>query len=245
MTNETNLLGIKDRRSESGNVLFLILIAVVLFAALSYAVTQSTRSGGGDASSETNLVNSAQITQYPASIKTAITRMNVSLSISPDLLEFNTPATLAALTDPTYGVFHPSGGGGTYAQAPNDVMVSAGTNPTGIWKFNSENEVHNIGTSAGAATSTVGTADVIAFLPDIKKAICDKINSELGISGTTVETATIDVATLMINSNAGIGGGGGSIGFTGGATGLAGQPQGCYRAGAAGMYVYYAVLVER
>jgi hypothetical protein len=49
----------------------------------------------------------------------------------------------------------------------------------------------------------------------------------------------------MINSNAGIGGGGGSIGFTGGATGLAGQPQGCYRAGAAGMYVYYAVLVER
>ncbi len=245
MTNKVNSVTLKDRRSESGNVLFLILIAVALFAALSYAVTQSTRSGGGDASSETNLVNSAQVTQYPASIKTAITRMNVSLSVSSDLLEFNTPATFGALTDPTYGVFHPSGGGATYAQAPNDVMVSAGTNPTGIWIFNSENEVHNVGTSAGAATSTTGTADVIAFLPDIKKAICDKINSELGITGVTVEAATIDVATLMNNANTGIGGGGGTIGYTGGATGLAGKPQGCYRAGAAGMYVYYAVLVER
>ncbi|HEY8190982.1 MAG TPA: hypothetical protein VIG74_01055, partial [Alphaproteobacteria bacterium] len=62
------------RKGERGNVLFLILIAVALFAALSYAVTQSSRSGGGDANSETNLINSATLTQYPAGLRTSIIR---------------------------------------------------------------------------------------------------------------------------------------------------------------------------
>ena len=87
-----------NRISERGNVLFLILIAVALFAALSYAVTQSSRSGGGDAGSETSLVDSAQVTQYPAAVRTAIIRQIVSKNITASQLEFNSPTNFATCT---------------------------------------------------------------------------------------------------------------------------------------------------
>src|SRR5690606_2698113 len=86
------------REAESGNVLFLILIAVALFAALSYAVTQSTRSGGGDASGETNLISSAQVTQYPASVRTSLVRMIIGGKSIDTPITFNTPSDFGTLT---------------------------------------------------------------------------------------------------------------------------------------------------
>jgi hypothetical protein len=239
----TNKIITKDTRSsEKGNVLFLILIAVALFAALSYAVTQSTRSGGGDASKETNLVNAAGITQYPASIKTAITRMIVSNSIDPANLLFDTPATFtSALTTAllqSQAVFYPTGGGATFVDAPASVMQS---NVAGVWSFNSENRVVNIGTTDGAISAS--DADIIAFLVNVKKAVCDSIHGRLGIALTYPTITTIDVATDMDAANTGIGAGGGTIT----STQLDGQPQGCFisSAGPPAVYTYYHVVVER
>lgn len=235
------------RRSRSGNVLFLILIAVALFAALSYAVTQSTRSGGGDASRETSLVNSAQITQYPAGIKTAITRMIISSSVSPYEMTFDDPSLFTAnLTTPALqstNVFYPTGGGATYAQAPADVMAS-GT--PGTWVFNTENEIENIGQTNGGPGATDITADTIAFLPGVSLAICQRIHDQLGLSTTIPTETNIDFATDQTTA---IGAASDRI-FTGGGTGtigdgniLSGQPQGCFDDN--GTYVYYHVLIER
>lgn len=59
---------LQRHRDENGNILFLILLAVVLFAALSYAVTQSMRGGGNDATRE-------QADLYAAEIFNVITLM--------------------------------------------------------------------------------------------------------------------------------------------------------------------------
>lgn len=235
-----------ERKSERGNVLFLILIAVALFAALSYAVTQSTRSGGGDASRETNLVNAAGITQYPASIKTAITRMIISNSTQPEDLLFDTPSTFGSLnTDDLKerAVFYPTGGGATYVEAPSSVMDTSGVNPTGTWHFNGENQIINIGKSDTSGI-TADNVDVIAFLPHVKKAVCDSIHTKLGLSTSYETMADIDVTTDMDFSNQGLSApAGDSIGVAASSI-MIGQPQGCFLI-SADYYVYYQVVNER
>lgn len=52
----------------SGNVLFLILIAVALFAALSYVVAHSGRSSAGSTSRELAKLQAAQILGYFTSL---------------------------------------------------------------------------------------------------------------------------------------------------------------------------------
>ena len=164
------------RRTESGNVLFLILIAVALFAALSYAVTQSSRSGAGGTDGESALVNSATVTQYPASVRTAIVRMIIN-GTTIDQMNFDPPSEFSGTCNsaPAACVFHTDGGGATRVTAPPDVMANS---QQGEWVFASNYEINQIGTSGGAVSNT----DVIAFLPGISQGICVRLNEELGIN---------------------------------------------------------------
>ena len=228
------------KHREDGNVLFLILIAVALFAALSYAVTSSTRSSGGDAASETNLISSAQITQYPSAVSTAIVRMIISGTAVSEL-RFNRPSEYGDLDSNTIGVFHPAGGGSTYIEAPGDIMVSGNAGP---WVFNGELEIPDIGI-AGA-----GGNDIIAYLIGIKQTICEKINVEYGL-GSTVPVLDADrsgdYADRMYDD--------GTTDYTlptgdvpdidDGSGAFDGQPFGCFQNAGGGDYVYYHVIVER
>lgn len=249
----------KFRQSERGNVLFLILIAVALFAALSYAVTSSSRSGGGNANDEANLVNSASLTQYPASVRTSIIRMVVGGIAVQDLL-FDDPSQFGTATNgidspalEQRAVFHPNGGGATYVRAPAEVMENG---QQGTWFFSSAYEIANIGTSEiGAATSN-SSNDIIAFLPGIKESICEKINAELGITGgTDADTDGVPAGpTTVPATNQEMPAASAVIAAAAAATTheisgvFASNAYGCYDAvdgTAGGPFVYYHVLVER
>jgi hypothetical protein len=233
-----------QRQNESGNVLFLILIAVALFAALSYAVTQSSRSGNGSTSRETSRINSAQLTQYPAGVRSAVVRMVIG-GIDAGSLAFNIPSDFGNLgANTAWGVFYPDGGGATYEVAPEAVRSPTGN---GIWHFNGENQIDLIG-STNAAGPTTLTADIIAFLPDITLAVCSKINDELGLPTTPPAETGIDVTTDMKatgGTSSGIGAGGDTIGdeANGVDAPFDGQPFGCFEQG--GKYNYYHVIIER
>jgi len=98
----------------SGNVLFLILIAVALFAALSYAVTSSSRGGSNNGSTEKEQLQASNILNYQASIKVAIDRMVIS-GTPVENIDFSRPEDAGFDTAPyTNKLFHPQGGGVAY-----------------------------------------------------------------------------------------------------------------------------------
>lgn len=175
-----------NRQNEAGNVLFLILIAVALFAALSYAVTQSSRSGAGGTDGESALVNSATVTQYPASVRTAIVRMIIN-GTTIDQMNFDPPSQFTSQCNaaPAPCVFHTSGGGATRVTASPDVMASA---TQGQWVFSASYKINQIGTTDATAAST----DVIAFLPGVSQGICTRLNEELGISFVAADDGDSD-----------------------------------------------------
>lgn len=234
---------LNERNGERGNVLFLILIAVALFAALSYAVTQSTRSGAGSSDSETGLINSAQLTQYPAGVRTAVVRMIIG-GVETANLSFNPPSDFVNISSNLpWHVFHPSGGGATFANAPGDVMASGSP---ARWNFNARNQINLIGTTVGTGSPNSQTADIIAFLPGIGQSICNRINQELGIASPVPAETGIDVTDNLQSTSSGTTApvwvlSGGTIGAD--ATALDGQPFGCFSQG--GQNIYYHVLVER
>lgn len=226
--------------NENGNVLFLILIAVALFAALSYAVTSSTRTGGGSADSETNLISSAQITSYPSSVSVTVGRMIISGSTAEEI-RFNRPSEYTNLDSDDIGAFHPNGGSATYIPAPADVMVGTAA---GEWVFNAELEIPEIGLSGA------GGNDVIAYLIGVKQAICRKINEEHGL-GSVIPVLSADrsvqYSSRMFDD--------GSSDYTfptadvpdidDGSGSFDGQPFGCFQNAGGGDFVYYHVIIER
>ena len=106
---------------QSGNVLFIILIAVALFAALSYAVTQSSRSGGGDVSAEKAKLLAAEVIQQTALIKSTVDRLQIINKCEDNEIAFfgagtrdNTyfyPTADSASINNQCNVYHSDGGG--------------------------------------------------------------------------------------------------------------------------------------
>ncbi|MBU0800062.1 MAG: hypothetical protein KKA05_03580 [Alphaproteobacteria bacterium] len=228
------------RAAESGNVLFLILIAVALFAALSYAVTSTTRTtdNRGD---QTDGITAAALVQYPAGVRTAIMRMIIN-GVAVEDLEFNQPAGFDDLTSNDVAVFHPDGGNATY-QSPTTEAIS---NPAAAeWYFNAAFEIDNIGSEQ---PNEFSGNDIIAFLPGVREGICRHINRRMGLDGpipnsnadlSAAYTTAMDHDYVVPATETILGAEGGN-----GTDSLTGQPFGCFR-NAGGDYVYYHVLIER
>ncbi|MGM0422266.1 MAG: hypothetical protein ACQEQL_04105 [Pseudomonadota bacterium] len=164
---------------QQGNALFLILIAVALFAALSYAVTQSGR-GGGDIEREQQMIQIAQMLQAHAAIKTAADRMVILTTAPADLtthgVDTETPCTTGADC-----VFAPDGGEAADLDA-NDWGTIISSPTISYYEADDGASVDGLGAAA---------ADVFIVTSGLTEAACTEINEQLGLT-TPVETDSTD-----------------------------------------------------
>ena len=219
-------------KKEEGNALFLILIAVTLFAALSYAVTQSGRGSGTGATDDSNLIISSQVTQYPASLRSGVDRLLIRGWGASEILFITDTA------DGNYGddvnLFNPNGLSGVIPQdPPQNAVIDV---DTAEWVYNKDVALPEIGVDA--------TADIVAILDGLKQNVCSMINEQIvgrdyfstpdnvpELSGTVADwEATIAAGTITSS-------------VAGDATKMEGKAFLCVENGD-GNYVYYHALVE-
>lgn len=223
---------------------------MALFAALSYAVTQTSRGGADNTAKETSTINAAVLGQYTASLRASLQRMTTD-NHELTTLEFNAPSSFADLASPAVGVFHPSGGAVIYEDAPAALIDQQGPNPTGKWVFSLNFEIKGISTDKA---SSLDGNELTAFMVGVRKDVCEQLNKRLGlptnpfptISGQSYSTNMItSLQTYYMDNDYTLPTTEYVIGAGANDTALAGRSEGCYFEDSGNSYIYYGVLFER
>ena len=180
-------------RQAHGNALFLILIAVALFAALSYAVTNSGRGGSGIDSEKADIL-AAQIFNEAAAIQSAYQRLEIIGGY--DQVLFNDSAettsgtcydggnTVSAGSCHTIGVFNAENGivAPFWSEDMRDPEFSA--SQTNIWNWNSRRLQVN-STDLGTDAS-----DEYLIVRAVRDELCEAINRKVN-DDPTINTPAV------------------------------------------------------
>ena len=178
---------------------------MALFAALSYAVTQSGR-GGGNVDRETAALAASQLVQYGALANSVITRMQIAGGCSDTDFSFERSpfdGTDAAYVNPTSPsdfschFYHPNGGAMTEFD-PNSV--------TGLTEATSEAEFYGSARISGVGTDLNGpplnlATDLAMYVRNIDPSTCDALNDGIGLPQTFTDSGDLNVAPFIGSYN--------------------------------------------
>lgn len=237
----------KCMKTESGSIIVFILIAIVVFAALSFAVSQSMRGGGSNMDSERLRLSATEILQYADSLKQAVQKVKIEGVDDAELSFANTTIagyTNAACTTAACKIFDAGGGGANIAapdQAWLDLTLAGPPARIGQWYFTTACVVGVGEGTAGCDTDTIDDEELLAVLPYVQKNICIEINSRLGVpnpagnppvdAGDSFQTAAPFTGTFTETEEIDL---------------SSGYPSACFKSTTAPMantYHYYRVLV--
>ncbi len=233
--------------SENGSVMMYLFLAVILFAAVSFAVGNIMRSGDPTTiGKETAKSYATDIMQSASAVRRAVQTVKIEGYDETEISfenNFIAGYANAACGDTDCLIFHPDGGGVSYV-TPNDNWLDSGQATQthyGDYVFVGLNDVVGVGTTA---------PDLVLIIPWLKKLVCTTINDQLGITNPNddapADTGNVDMSTIFTGTFTASQ----SLGYTGGGgdTALQNLPAGCFQGGgspASGTYHFYQVLLAR
>ncbi len=236
-----------DRKSESGSVIIWIFIAVILFAALSFTVSNISRTGNPAEMGELASMRATDIMQYAGAIQRGIRFMRIGGVDESELCfhasqwghadyEFNPQCT-----DNGNRIFHADGGAIGFQDGPDNWYSDSATAPPNdsrAWVFSSRYEVTDVGTDSGGATTVAANADLIIATAPVRDDACEAINRMLDYTPVTppaVAASTYDnmATTAFVGTFASLAGRIGALGR-----------ERCV-ADPGGFNVYYKVILAR
>jgi hypothetical protein len=193
------LEGMNDR----GNAFLYILIAIVLFAALTYALVRNHDAGGAASEIDEGRVAVAAdaILAYAVSTQTAISQMD-RMGTTADEIDFILPSEATFNDTPTLDkLFHPDGGGLIYKPLPKDAIDSTVTSPAAGFYVGQFNNFEWSPTTA---------QDVIFSAYGLTETVCARLNRQITgdpaipeVQGISLQQALAD-ASLHTSGNADI-----------------------------------------
>ncbi len=157
--------------NQSGNALWLILLAVALLGILAAAVTRNNSSINQSGSVEQARIKASSLLRYSRSVENVIQKMLID-GISENDLDFIAIGTNHDNTNcnkPECEVFNVKGGGLEYINVANLINDS---NHQEDWIVSSENRVYQFGCDNNSAECT----ELLLLAKDIPKEICLQIN---------------------------------------------------------------------
>jgi hypothetical protein len=159
------------KNPQRGSVLFYILIAVALIAALTYAVNNSSRNNVSTINEQQLSLASQAILEQGQKMADAVQKLTLR-GIRAEDISFENPVVEeyqnARCADAYCRVFNPNGGGLNWLQAP------ASANDGESWLYTGTLPIEDNGTSSHN--------DLTMILPGVSEALCRRINVSLGIS---------------------------------------------------------------
>lgn len=231
------------KHTESGNVLFYILIAVALLAALSFAVSDSNRGSVQTLSDDRARLYATELIENANILSSAVSQLRLR-SVELDQLCFDHPNFApndynhAGCADTFNQLYDLNGAGITWTNVSAELGdTSAGAD--NLFHYYGDNEIEGIGTTCGNA----GCSDLILLVDELQLSVCQQINTLLNI--TPAVTAPPTDSDYGETRYIGAFGFSETIGDEAGGTTLSGRTEGCFERTTGGEYAFYKVLIAR